>query len=205
MTSYGTYAKYALAAAVAYKAACLKWPSPVKSLEGGSALVTGAAGSLGSAIVRELADKGVRVFVLWDLSVAPLEKLASELRAKRPELKISCRAVNLAQRDAIYAEAKLALDFCGQALDLVVNNAGVVAGKFLTQNSDDFDRLTFDVNVVAHVWMAKAFLPAMEKRGKGHFCNVSSMASFVATTGMVTCASRLTPSPVGHSTSLRED
>jgi len=183
-----SYIKPALAAFAAYRVAAVVFPVRVKSVRGWSALVTGAAGSLGAALCRELAARGVTTLVVWDLNARELEQLSAELRRDHPDLRLHARVVNLADRQAIYSGAKDALEACGGAVDLVVNNAGVVGGKYVTENPDEFDKLTFDVNTLAHLWMFKAFLPAFEKRGSGHFCNVSSMASFVGTAGMVAYA-----------------
>ena len=183
-------AKTLLGAVALWRFASMAWPQPVKSLENTSALVTGASGSLGEAIVNELVANGVTTLVLWDVQEKPLRELEAKLKAKHgAKLRVLGRVVNLVKRQQIYDEAKVALDFCNQAVDLVVNNAGIVKGGYVCDIADDMDQLTFEVNSLSHVWMTKAFLPAMERRGKGHFLNVSSMASFVATAGMVSYAS----------------
>jgi len=184
-----THAGRLVAALTAYRAYAMVRPTRVKSVRGWAAVVTGAAGALGAAMARELAARGVATLVLWDLHAGELEELGAGLKRAHPNLVVHVRVVNLADRAAVYAGAEHALRVCDGKVDLVVNNAGVVAGKLLLENSDEFDRLTFDVNALAHVWTAKAFLPAFERRGAGHFCNVSSMASFVATAGMVVYAS----------------
>lgn len=70
----------------------------------------------------------------------------------------------------------------------MVNNAGIVKGGLLNEVPDAQDELTVAVNTLAHVWTTKAFLPGMEQRGRGHFCNVASFAGFYGAAGMVTCA-----------------
>ena len=90
----------------------------------------------------------------------------------------------MADRAQVYAGAAAT----SGAVDLVVNNAGIVKGGLLNEVSDAQDELTVAVNTLAHVWMTKAFLPGMEQRGRGHFCNVSSFAGYYGAAGLVTYA-----------------
>lgn len=46
-------------------------------------------------------------------------------------------------------------------------------------------RLTFEVNILAHFWTVKEFLPSMIKRNHGHVITIASMASFAALGEMV--------------------
>jgi len=66
--------------------------------------------------------------------------------------------------------------------------AGIVKGALIQECSDSNDELTIAVNTMAHIWMTKAFLPGMEQRGRGHFCQISSFAAYVAAAGMVSYA-----------------
>jgi NADP-dependent 3-hydroxy acid dehydrogenase YdfG len=51
---------------------------------------------------------------------------------------------------------------------MLVNNAGVVQGKKILDLSPEDIKQTFDVNVLAHFWCLKAFLPGMIKNKTGH-------------------------------------
>jgi all-trans-retinol dehydrogenase (NAD+) len=169
-----------------YRIYRLNFPHKVKDLAGQNILVTGAGGSLGFSLVKEFCQRRVANLVLWDINQIELEKVKQWIQERFPNIQVHTQNVNLASRQAIYNGASTALATC--PIDIVVNNAGVTQGKFLLENKDEFDQLTFDVNALCHVWMTKAFLPQMEKRGTGHFVNVSSMASYVATTSMTTYA-----------------
>ena len=62
---------------------------------------------------------------------------------------------------------------------ILVNNAGIVTGKTLMECPDELMRKTFDVNVVAHFWTLKAFLPHMMANNHGHIVTVASIAGWV--------------------------
>jgi len=76
-------------------------------------------------------------------------------------------------------------------VDILVNNAGVIAAKSLVDLSENEIRRTMDVNVMAHFWTLKEFLPDMIKRRSGHIVCISSMAG-KAVTQLLTdyCASK---------------
>lgn len=74
---------------------------------------------------------------------------------------------------------------------ILINNAGVVSGRLLLDTPDDLIKRTFDVNVMAHFWTAKAFLPKMIENNKGHIVTIASMAGFVGISKLVDyCASK---------------
>jgi short-subunit dehydrogenase len=62
---------------------------------------------------------------------------------------------------------------------VLVNNAGVMSGTPILDESEERLRLLFDINIVANFLLIKEFLPAMVKRNHGHIVQVASMASFV--------------------------
>jgi len=68
---------------------------------------------------------------------------------------------------------------------ILVNNAGVVQGKLLVDLTLEDIKQTFDVNVLAHFWILKAFLPRILEQKIGHIVTVSSVTAF---SGMVRMA-----------------
>ncbi|XP_007658955.1 estradiol 17-beta-dehydrogenase 11-like isoform X5 [Ornithorhynchus anatinus] len=61
-------------------------------------------------------------------------------------------------------------------VSILVNNAGVVYTSDLFATQDPQIQKTFEVNVLAHFWTTKAFLPAMMKKNHGHIVTVASAA-----------------------------
>ena len=65
---------------------------------------------------------------------------------------------------------------------VLINNAGVARGKTILDSTERDVRFTFDVNALAHYWLAKEFLPDMIKKNHGMVVTVASLASWA--TGM---------------------
>jgi all-trans-retinol dehydrogenase (NAD+) len=64
-------------------------------------------------------------------------------------------------------------------VDILVNNAGVVSGGRFLNVPDEKIEHTINVNLMAHFWLLKAFLPAMIERRSGHIVTMSSCAGLV--------------------------
>lgn len=65
-------------------------------------------------------------------------------------------------------------------VDVLINNAGIVAGKHLLDlTTADIER-TFGINVISHFHTTRAVLPSMIKRGSGHIVTVASAGGIVA-------------------------
>ncbi|KAI8439537.1 hypothetical protein MSG28_013284 [Choristoneura fumiferana] len=98
--------------------------------------------------------------------------------------------VNLADKDDIYRVAEKVHKEIGR-VSLLINNAGVVSGQYLLDTPDHLIQRTFDVNVLAHIWTVKAFLPRMIEQNDGHIVTIASMAGQVGIAKLVDyCASK---------------
>lgn len=126
---------------------------------GKSALVTGAAGGIGAAIVKQLRAAGVRVAVA-DRAVGDIEadaNLAGDL-------------LDHGYADGLPLAASSALG----GLDIVINNAGVITRGSVTTTTDADWELSLGVNVEAPFRICRAAIPLMAARGGGAIVNVSS-------------------------------
>jgi all-trans-retinol dehydrogenase (NAD+) len=72
---------------------------------------------------------------------------------------------------------------------ILINNAGVARGKQILDATEKDIRFTFDVNTLAHYWMAKEFIPSMVKNNHGMIVTVASLAAYVTVPNMVDYAS----------------
>jgi short-subunit dehydrogenase len=141
-------------------------------LNGAFTLLTGAAGGLGPHIARALAERGCRLA----LSAHPdhdLEPVAESCRALGVDV---CEIpVDLAQPGAPEQLAAAAEDAHG-GLDLLVNNAGIE--QFLAYDHLDVDAIEriIAINLAAPMRIARAVLPGMLQRGRGHIVNMASLA-----------------------------
>lgn len=85
---------------------------------------------------------------------------------------------------------------------MLINNAGIVSGKKLLENSEKLIEKTIAVNTVSHHYTCREFLPAMIKNNRGHVVTIASMAGITGVAGLVDyCASKF--GAVGFDESLR--
>ncbi|XP_056407916.1 17-beta-hydroxysteroid dehydrogenase 13-like isoform X2 [Hyla sarda] len=98
--------------------------------------------------------------------------------------------VDCSKRSEIYAAAEKVKTTIGD-VDILINNAGVVFGVEFLQLQDHQIEKTFEVNILAHFWTTKSFLPAMMKKNCGHIATVASVCGHVGLTYLVDyCASK---------------
>lgn len=140
-------------------------------ISGRHAVVTGAASGIGRALARRLAEEGAGAVVLADrdlegarAAAEPIGGLALELDAGR--------------EDSIRAVIARATEASGP-IDLFFSNAGVPGPMGGPEIPDDDWDETWLVNVMAHVWAARALLPQMIERGDGYLVNTASAAGIL--------------------------
>ena len=148
----------------------------MKSVRGKRVLVTGAAMGMGRLFVERAIAEEARAVVLWDVDKSGLDDTVADLADGTIE--IIADAVDVSDAPAVAAAAASVLDELG-GLDIVVNNAGVVRGNQYFWESDlEHDaKPTIDVNTLAPMYVAHAFLPAMiEATGDCRLLNLASAA-----------------------------
>ena len=142
----------------------------MRGLAGKRAVVTGATGGIGTAIVRRLAAEGARV-VVTDLDLDRCRQLAEEVGGEADRLDVS---------DAL-AAASLAAEL-GE-VDVVVNNAGFDrVMPFLETTPELWDHL-LRVNLFGQISVTHAFARGMAERQRGTIINIASDAGKVGSTG----------------------
>lgn len=149
------------------------------SVNGGVAVVTGAASGIGAALAGQLAAKGCNL-ALADRNLEGLAKVAAAARAKG--VKVSEHALDVADAAAVAAFPAAVLAEHGR-VTLLVNNAGVaLMGRFDQLALSDFEWL-MDINFWGPVRLTHAFLPALLAAPKAHVVNVSSVFGLFAPPG----------------------
>ena len=154
------------------------------SLDGRTALVTGASRGIGEAIARRLADSGARV-ILAARSVDKLETLAAELRSGGAE----CLpfALDLAQSDRVAERIKeLPEEFAG--VEILVNNAGITADNLLARLSlEDWERV-LKTNLTGAYVVTKALIRGMMRKRWGRVISISSVVGLMGNAGQANYA-----------------
>jgi NAD(P)-dependent dehydrogenase (short-subunit alcohol dehydrogenase family) len=135
------------------------------------AVVTGGASGIGAALARAFAAEGARV-VVADLDGGGAEAVASEIGGLGLRADVSRQE----EVDALIERAAQA----GGPIDVFFSNAGVPGpGGGPIEAPPDAWQQTWDVNVMAHVWAARALLPGMLERGDGYLLNTASAAGLL--------------------------
>ena len=152
---------------------------PDYRVDGGVALVTGAAGGIGAALAERLVREGSNI-ALVDRNAEGLEDLAERLRVRRPDRQVTSIVADLAQPDA---PAKVVAQAHAQhgRLTLLVNNAGVaLAGRFEQVSIADVDWL-LAINLRSVLAVTSAALPSLAPGAQ--ITNISSLFGIVAPVG----------------------
>lgn len=141
-----------------------------RTLDGRTALITGASRGIGRATAAALAQAGARV-VLIARSAKELQDVAANIRENA--LAVPCDVTDAA---AVARMVTTVMQACDGAPDIVVNNAGLFPIAALDVMAvDDFER-TIEVNLIAPFRVLRAFLPKMRVRGTGHVVTIGSVA-----------------------------
>lgn len=139
-------------------------------LNGRLALVTGAAGGIGAAVVRLLVEEGARV-VATDVEETPLRALADELGEAVFPAALDVRSSD--EVDALVARIERDLG----AIDLLANVAGVLSYEQVTTLSDAEWERVFDINAGGVFRLSRALARVMQPRRRGAIVTVSSNAA----------------------------
>ncbi len=144
-------------------------------LENRVAVVTGGANGIGQALSRRFAAEGARGVVIADLDIERAREVAAEVGGLAIETDIS-------NESHVIRLTEAAIAAYGQ-IDLFCSNAGIsgVASGVDVANVE-WQRI-WEINVMAHVYAARAVLPAMLERGEGYLLQTVSAAGLLTQVG----------------------
>jgi NAD(P)-dependent dehydrogenase (short-subunit alcohol dehydrogenase family) len=142
-------------------------------LEGKHAVVTGGASGIGRALCRRFAAGGARV-VVADLDATGAAAVAEEIGGISASTNVGVEA----DVQALVARAEEAHG----PIDLFCSNAGIAITGGVEVPDEDWQRI-WDVNVMAHVYAARAVLPGMLARGEGYLLHTASAAGLLTNLG----------------------
>ena len=151
-------------------------------LTGRSALVTGAAGGIGSAVAAALARAGASVLVT-DLDGSAAESVAEKIRAEGGIAE--GYALDVCNREAADAAVAAAANLTDGTLHILVNNAGVTAPAMFGKLKEESFRRIIDIHLMGAFHCAQAALPFLPSDGTGRIINVTSSAGITGTLGQV--------------------
>jgi NAD(P)-dependent dehydrogenase (short-subunit alcohol dehydrogenase family) len=144
-------------------------------IAGKVAVVTGGGNGIGRALCRRFAAEGARGVVVADLDADGAVALANDVGGLAVATDVSVEA-------DVQRLVEAAIDAYG-AVDLLCSNAGILTeGSGVEANDEDWDRI-WRVNVLAHVYAARAVVPHMLERGEGYLLNTASAAGLLTLIG----------------------
>ena len=140
------------------------------NLQGKVVVVTGGGSGIGRALCRRFATEGAQSIVVADINRESAKSVASDVNG----LAVT---TNVAVEDDVKALVTRVVEAYGR-VDVYCSNAGVAFGGGAEAN-DDAWRQSWDVNVMAHVYAARAVLPGMLQRGEGYIVGTVSAAGLL--------------------------
>ena len=140
-----------------------------------TALVTGAAGTMGRAATRGLLADGVRV-VMADINLEALENIRAQMVEGTSVDQIYTIAFDISDAEACnQAVQRISREF--GPIDTLVNNAGILSNNKIAATTAEEWRRVFAVNLDGAFYLSKACLPGMMDRRWGRIINVCSFAA----------------------------
>lgn len=173
----------------------------VFTVQGRTVLVTGAGMGMGRLYAERAAREGAAAVVLWDVDGQALEDVVAGLASSAAS--VHSYVVDVASVESVQTAAGAVLDEVGVP-DVLVNNAGIVRGKYFWEHDHHADiDLTLRINTGGPMHVTRAFLPAMMERGTpARILNVASASGTLSVPRMsVYAASKW--AVIGWSDSLR--
>lgn len=134
-------------------------------------VVTGGGSGIGAAMARRFKREGARAVVVADLNGAAAESVAAEIGGLGLQANVTWEAD--VRRVIETTESRFG------AIDLFCSNAGVTAAGGPELPDEAWQRV-WSVNVMAHVYAARALLPNMLKRGDGYLLQTASAAGLLS-------------------------
>ncbi|CAJ1494173.1 SDR family NAD(P)-dependent oxidoreductase [[Mycobacterium] kokjensenii] len=151
-------------------------------LSGRAAVVTGAAGGIGSAVAAALAQAGAAVLVT-DVDPDAAAAVAAQLTAAGH--RAASAGLDVTDRGSADAAAAAAAELADGKIHILINNAGVTRPAMFDKLTEESMRLLLDVHTVGAFNCTQAVLPYVPTDGTGRIVNVTSAAGLTGTLGQV--------------------
>ncbi|MGH8996017.1 MAG: SDR family oxidoreductase, partial [Acidimicrobiales bacterium] len=139
-------------------------------------VVTGGASGIGRALCRAFARAGAAAIVVSDIDEPGASAVADELGDRGRAI-----TTNVSVEADVQRLVKTVEEEFGR-VDLFCSNAGILVPGGVEASDDAWDRI-WHVNVLAHIYAARAVLPGMLERGEGYLLNTASAAGLLTQLG----------------------
>ena len=140
-------------------------------------LITGGASGIGRIMGRMALEKGASNLIIWDINPINIESTKKELGKLG---KVWGYIVDVSDNKKVNETYVRTVNECGD-IDILINNAGIITSNktFDNQTEDEIVR-TMKINTIAPMFVARAVLPDMLKRNRGHICTIASAGGMLS-------------------------
>ena len=170
------------------------------SLAGKNIVITGAASGIGRLMAITFAEKGANVSIL-DIDKEKLRETKEEIEAADYGVRAVSHLCDVSKPKQISKVVKDLIADLG-SIHVLVNNAGIAPGRWITESTYEEMKKTVDVNLLGLMWMTREVLPDMIANNHGHIVNISSAMGLVAVPKMSAYAATKF-GVIGYSDALR--
>ncbi|PWH81419.1 SDR family NAD(P)-dependent oxidoreductase [Brumimicrobium oceani] len=160
-------------------------------------LITGGASGIGKIMARLLLERGAKV-ILWDINTQGIADVIAEFKEKG---EICGYTVDISDQEQVKSSAKEVKKEQG-VVDILINNAGIIVGKYFHEHSTEEISATAAINANAPMIITSCFIKDMMDQNFGSVCNIASSGGLISNPKMsVYAASKW--SLIGWSDSVR--
>ena len=140
-------------------------------------LITGGASGIGKIMGRIALEKGASHLIIWDINPQNIDTTVEEFSKIG---KVKGYIVDVADNRKVTEAYEQVVKDCGE-VDILINNAGIITSNktFDLQTEDEILR-TMNINTIAPMFVARAILPGMLKRNRGHICTIASAGGMLS-------------------------
>ncbi|MGO2357715.1 SDR family oxidoreductase [Mesonia sp.] len=169
----------------------------MRHLEGKTILITGGASGIGRIMVRLFLEREAKV-IIWDIDQSKIEETITELSPKGLVSGYTVDVANIKQVQETAIKVKQEIG----VVDVLINNAGIIVGKYFNEHTTTDILKTMEINTQAPMFITSEFLKDMLNQNSGHICNIASSGGLISNPKMsVYAASKW--ALIGWSDSLR--
>ncbi|MBE6227528.1 MAG: SDR family oxidoreductase [Bacteroidales bacterium] len=145
--------------------------------ENANVLITGGASGIGKIMGRMALEKGAKCFIIWDINLVGIEATRKELSKYG---KVKGYVVDVSNNEIVNVAYRKTVEDCGE-IDILINCAGIItSNKTFDQQTPEEIVKTMSINTIAPMFVARAMLPDMLKRNRGHVCTIASAGGMIS-------------------------
>ena len=145
-------------------------------IEGKVIVVTGGASGIGEALCRRFASEGAKAIIVADINEEAAKVVARDINGAAVKCDVS-------REEDVVQLVRFVEETYGR-IDLFCSNAGIGIGGGVECTNEQWQRI-WEINVMAHIYVGRAIIPAMIERGGGALMITASAAGLLSQIGSI--------------------